>query len=66
MPNLTHTACFRITDTQFRDFQRLLDDLPGAEAGSLYREIFSLGLASLFGHPAVPNGRQDASEGRTK
>lgn len=46
-PELTRTACFRITESQFQNFHDLLRIVPGSEAGSMYREIFARGLKDL-------------------
>ena len=41
---LTKTAAFRIADAQYEQFLDLLKSIPGADAGTLYREIFTRGL----------------------
>lgn len=45
--NMTKTAAFRIAAGQHEQFLDLLKAIPGADAGTLYREIFSRGLKSL-------------------
>lgn len=44
---LTKTAAFRIAEAQYEQFLDLLKAIPGADAGTLYREIFARGLKSL-------------------
>lgn len=44
---LTKTAAFRIAEAQYEQFLDLLKSIPGADAGTLYREIFARGLRSL-------------------
>ena len=44
---LTRTACFRISESQFQDFQDLLGMVPGSDVGSMYREVFRRGLKDL-------------------
>jgi hypothetical protein len=43
----TRQVCFRISDSKHEEFIDLLGDVPGAEAGNMFREIFARGLKSL-------------------
>jgi len=44
---LEHTVCFRIDQFTYELFCLALQETPGSQAGAMYREIFSRGLASL-------------------
>jgi hypothetical protein len=43
----THTASFRISAEQRHDFLELLEAIPGADVGNMYRAVFERGLKSL-------------------
>lgn len=45
---LNTTACFRITAADNDRFKELLRTIPGSEAGSMYRAIFSRGLKAII------------------
>jgi hypothetical protein len=44
---VTRQVSFRISEQQHDAFNDLLGSVPGADAGSMYREIFLRGLKSL-------------------
>jgi hypothetical protein len=46
----THAVSFRVTEPQYQAFQALLRNVPGSDAGAMYREIFSRGLQSVEQH----------------
>jgi hypothetical protein len=43
----TRAVSFRISESVHQDFIDLLGGVPGSDAGSMYREIFSRGLKSV-------------------
>ena len=58
--SLTHTAAFRINESQHDEFLQLLNRIPGSQAGNLYREIFARGLDSLKAFYAQRGRSEDA------
>ena len=38
---MTRPVSFRISESVHQDFIELLESVPGSDAGSMYREIFS-------------------------
>jgi hypothetical protein len=46
----TRQVCFRIPATQHQAFIDLVGSVPGGEAGSMFREVFTRGLKSLRDH----------------
>jgi len=44
---MTHTAAFRITESQRHEFTALVKSVPGADTASMYREVFARGLQSM-------------------
>lgn len=63
----TRSVSFRISESIHRKFIDLLGSVPGSDAGSMYREIFSRGLKSLtdfYSQQGIAgNGSSDAKEG---
>jgi hypothetical protein len=59
----TRQVCFRISEAEYRDFIALLDNIPGAEAGSMYRAIFSRGLKAIQEFYDGSNGESSNAEG---
>jgi hypothetical protein len=46
----TRQVCFRVPEWQHQAFIDLVGSVPGGEAGSMFREVFTRGLKSLQDH----------------